>query len=112
MARAEETTVKRSAFSNAVRIGVAVGAVQAVRSNTVRSTVRSGVSKTFGRMRKAIFAGGGSAGSESWSASDNKKGARTSGNLDERTMADCLECAEGHAVTEQFNAATDGILHS
>lgn len=108
MARAAETTGKSAVFGNALKFGIAVGAAQALRSNTVRSTV----SKTLGKVKKAMRGGGGSAGDESWSARDERKGAQMSVDEVGKCVADCLNSAEGRAVTDQFNAVTDRVLHS
>lgn len=101
MARAAETTGKSAAFGNALKFGIAVGTAHALRSNTVRSTV----SKTLGKLKSAVSGGVGSARS---------KRTRAQMSVDEvgKCVADCLNSAEGRAVTDQFNAVTDRVLHS
>lgn len=108
MVRAAETTGKTSAFSKTLKLATAVGVVQGLRSHTVRSTV----SKTFDTLKKTIRGERGSAGDESWSVRDERKGAQMSTDEVGKCVADCLNSAEGRAVTEQLNAVTDRILHS
>lgn len=108
MARETEPTGKNSVLRNALRIGAAVGAVQALRS----SSVRSNVAKTFDKLKKSIASSAGSAGSPKWSVRDERKHAQMSADEVEKCVADCLNSAEGRAVTDQFEAATERHLHS
>lgn len=111
MGRTEETTHKSSVWGNAVKLGIAVGAVQALRNDTVRSKVAG----AFDRLKNAIRDGADDAGDRVKPTPATYKDSEAAADEGMNSTADIsehLESDERQAATETLKETTENIRHS
>lgn len=111
MARTEDTTRSSSVWGHAATFGIAAGAIQALRNNTVRSKFADAVE----RVKKAIRDGADDAGDMVEPTPGTYKDSASAANGERGSVADTsehLKSDDGQAATETLKDATEGVRHA